>query len=124
MFQVLIGILTIQSILRIFNRFSLFQVLIGILTILMIDPVAGVETYVSSPYRYSNNNNNWWCNIRSDNVSSPYRYSNNILSSFSISIHFLVSSPYRYSNNAEALEPFEENLEFQVLIGILTMVKK
>ena len=55
MFQVLIGILTINERKFVFVILSSFQVLIGILTIITFPEIHGYISPVSSPYRYSNN---------------------------------------------------------------------
>ncbi len=54
-FQVLIGILTMISLPEFVTPILWFQVLIGILTILQFQIHIHRSSFVSSPYRYSNN---------------------------------------------------------------------
>ena len=54
-FQVLIGILTIAKYWEYESEEDTFQVLIGILTILLKKFKSKLLSWVSSPYRYSNN---------------------------------------------------------------------
>ena len=98
-----------------------FQVLIGILTILYTNWLRTGSYYVSSPYRYSNNEflaEDYTCYY---DVSSPYRYSNNKTFWKCRKKRKSVSSPYRYSNNCLPVVETTVWDTFQVLIGILTI---
>ncbi len=98
-FQVLIGILTINTSGCRTTGKKWFQVLIGILTIPNQCVISCWGITVSSPYRYSNNERNTELYHCIWNVSSPYRYSNNWKDSLCLETVLKVSSPYRYSNN-------------------------
>ena len=100
----------------------MFQVLIGILTIDWSAIIVTTYLLDSSPYRYSNNSNEILNRFKFFLVSSPYRYSNNYKDWVSVPEHRWVSSPYRYSNNSDQCECISRcNSQFQVLIGILTI---
>ena len=99
LFQVLIGILTIENNDIEVRTVTVFQVLIGILTILYKIRIRRIRFYVSSPYRYSNN--------KIDKVVKKFLT--------------VVSSPYRYSNNLPLRVIMTPAFVFQVLIGILTI---
>ena len=62
---------------RMKTREIMFQVLIGILTINERQERKGTPILVSSPYRYSNNTVSVTDAVAVCPVSSPYRYSNN-----------------------------------------------
>ena len=124
-FQILIGILQTQYRTDCFGSNYKFQILIGILQ---------TRRYYSRCTSY----------LR---VSNPYRYSTNLFFYDQHSQHFKVSNPYRYSTNLslrmiiphrhpsfKSLQVFykqfeivlykAEELEFQILIGILQTLAK